>query len=111
MEVRKGSSELREPARKEIVFRIRADDDPPDHFILRVEPKLTVPGPEEMIFSRQGAAKVKVPKFTRTLTFDDLLDPQGVGLPGWGSNLEGTSQKSKMLLMVRMEEDRPPMGE
>lgn len=49
-------------------------------------------------------------RFSDHLLIDNLLDPQRLGLPGWGTYPNEPGQISKWLLMVWIEEVLPGAG-
>jgi hypothetical protein len=84
-------------------FSARVDQLENGEMLLRLEPGLLLPDPQTEPNIRKGLVGLLV-RFSDHLLIDNLIDPQGIGLPGWGTYPNEPGQISKWLLMVGIED-------
>lgn len=84
-------------------FSARVDPLENGEMLLRLEPSLSLPNPPAKPNIRKGLVVLPV-RSSDKLLIDNLIDHQGLGLPGWGTYPNETGQISKWLLTVWIEE-------
>jgi hypothetical protein len=89
--------------RPTFLFSARVDPLENEEMLLRLEPGLLIPNPQTEPNIHMGLVVLPV-RLSDHLLIDNLIDPDGLGLPGWGTYPNEPGQISKWLLMVEIQE-------